>query len=467
MYTLLHNKQWDNGKRYSIFGVPDIGDFSVAFGTWNPYDVAIKNVKQANDIKKAEKISRVEGMKEGALSAPIVYYERDVRSTEGNFIPKVQTKNITKVFKEVNVKKETKNQTINALTNRLKTVNDEYKSVMGTPTKLRGNVDPEVVVASALTDIGQRVPAELQFEPFDREKTKQLLKEKESLTTRLTTIRSTNPSSYNNVTNFSQLVKNPDTIMTLADDFTIFDSGAYYKAINTGENPIEKINDIRNKVHKIPSELLPHYKLTELMGPPELLPTGMDAYKRELSNPLQQKKKLQLTYNIDVLDIPHNQYTPKKSKFVDEKIQELTTPIKHSLNKGPNINTVKKIQIPQSPFIPLTQDEINAKINSFTVTINSSPTKFSPTKARLQQKLIKSKSKKEEDIDMSKLKKPLFNQTSSQPINKSNDQESSPKRQTSKKVRESKTAAMNKIDTHLHKSEVEETPKKRGRPKKK
>jgi hypothetical protein len=33
MYTLLHNKQWDNGKRYSIFGVPDIGDFSVAFGT--------------------------------------------------------------------------------------------------------------------------------------------------------------------------------------------------------------------------------------------------------------------------------------------------------------------------------------------------------------------------------------------------------------------------------------------------
>jgi hypothetical protein len=80
--------------------------------------------------------------------------------------------------------------------------------------------------------------------------------------------------------------------MILADDFTIFDSTAYYKAKNSGENPIEKVNDIRNKVHRIPSELLPHYKLTELMGPLELLPTGVEAYKRELSNPLYQKKKL-------------------------------------------------------------------------------------------------------------------------------------------------------------------------------
>jgi hypothetical protein len=92
------------------------------------------------------------------------------------------------------------------------------------------------------------------------------------------------------------------------------------------------VNDIRNKVHKIPSELLPHYKLTELMGPPELLPTAINAYKRELSNPLQQKKKLQLTYDVDMLDIPNNQFTPtKKSRYVEDKITELTTPIKHSL----------------------------------------------------------------------------------------------------------------------------------------
>jgi hypothetical protein len=52
----------------------------------------------------------------------VVYFERDVRSTEGNFVPKVQTKNITKVFKKVNVKKEIKNQTINALSDRLKNV---------------------------------------------------------------------------------------------------------------------------------------------------------------------------------------------------------------------------------------------------------------------------------------------------------------------------------------------------------
>jgi hypothetical protein len=373
MYTLLHNKQWDNGKRYSIFGVPDIGDFSVAFGTWNPYDVAIKNVKQANDIKKAESIARVEGMKEGALSAPIVYFERDVRSTEGNFMPKVQTKNITKVFKEVNVKKETKNQTINALSDRLKTINEEYKLAITTPMKSK-RVNPEVVP----------LPTELKFENIDVEKTKQLLKEKESLTTRLTTIRSTNPNNYNNFTNFSQLVKNPDTIMTLTDDFTIFDSAAYYQAINTGNNPIEKINDIKNKVNRIPSELLPHYKLTELMGPPELLPTGVNAYRRELSNPLHKKNRLQLTYNVDTLDIPHPQFTPiKKRRYVEDKIEELTTPVKHLLNT----EVKKKIKLPQSSFVPLTQDEINSRINSFSLSVNASPTKFSPTKARLQQKL--------------------------------------------------------------------------------
>jgi hypothetical protein len=37
-----------------------------------------------------------------------MYFERDVRSTEGNFMSKVQTKNIIKVFNEVNVKRETK-----------------------------------------------------------------------------------------------------------------------------------------------------------------------------------------------------------------------------------------------------------------------------------------------------------------------------------------------------------------------
>jgi hypothetical protein len=193
----------------------------------------------------------------------------------------------------------------------------------------------------------------------------------------LTAIRAANPNNYNNITNFSQLVKNPDTIMILADDFTIFDLAAYYKVINTGSNPIEKVNNIRNKVHKIPSELLPHYKLTNLMGPPELLPTGVNAYKRELSNPLHQKTKLQLTYDVDMLEIPHSQYTPiKKGRYIEDKITELTTPVKYSLNKGPNINEVRKrLKSHQFPFIPLIQDKISSKINSFLVAINTSPTK--------------------------------------------------------------------------------------------
>jgi hypothetical protein len=319
---------------------------------------------------------------------------------------------------------------------------------MITPIKPRGNASPEIVL----------LPAELHFENIDIEKTKRLLKEKESLTTRFTTIRSTNPNNYNNLTNFSQLVKNPDTIMTLADDFTIFDSVAYYKALNTGSNPIEKVNDIRNKVNRIPFELLPHYKLTELMGPPELLPTGVDAYKRELSNPLHQKKRLQLTYNVDTLNIPYPQLTPiKKERYIEDKIEELTTFVKYLLN------TDVKVKLPQSPFVPLSQNEINSRINSFSVAVNSSLSKFSPTKARLQQKLARSKSESEEDVSMSKLKKLLFNQTSNLTISKSKSE----RKQTKTKARGSKTAAISKIDTYLNKSEVEETPKKRGRPTKK
>jgi hypothetical protein len=142
------------------------------------------------------------------------------------------------------------------------------------------------------------------------------------------------------------------------------------------------------------------------MGPPELLPTGVDAYKRELSNPLHQKKRSQLTYNVNALDIPYPQFTPiKKGRYIKDKIEELTTPVKHLLNKAVN----KKIKLPQSLFVPLTQDEINSRINSFSVSVNSSPSKFSPTKARLQQKLARSKSESEEDVSMSKLKKPFFN----------------------------------------------------------
>jgi hypothetical protein len=60
----------------------------------------------------------------------------------------------------------------------------------------------------------------------------------------------------------------------------------------------------------------------------------------QLSNPLQQKKKLQLIYDVNMLD---NQFTPtKKSRYIEDKITELTIPIKYSLNTTSNINKSKK-----------------------------------------------------------------------------------------------------------------------------
>jgi hypothetical protein len=418
MYTLLHNKQWDNRKRYSIFGVPDIGDFTIAFGSWNPYDVAIKNVKQQNDIRKAEKIARVQGMKEGALSAPIIYYERDVRSTDGNFMPKVQTKHVSKVFQEKTVKRETKTQAINALINKLKTVNEEYRSV--TQPKL-----PEITSSEPFVK-----PPELNFDVIDRGRANELLKEKEYLKNRLISMRSTHHDNYNNMTNFSQLIKNPDTIVTIADDFTIFDSAAYYKSKNSGSN--EHVNDIRSLLYQIPSELMPHFSLTELMGPPELLPTGQDAYTRESKNPLQQKTKLQLTHDVNLLDIPNTQFTPKKAKSIEEKIEELTTPTptKHFLNTG--VKRVKKVAQPL--FEPLTQEEINQKINLFSL---SPSFHESPTKARLQRKIAQQKQSGGG----------FGNLASARAIVEFTE-------------RKSKMKAQDKINTNLEKNQVEQTPKK-------
>jgi hypothetical protein len=67
MYILLTNAEWNNGQQYLIFGIPDIIDFSINFGTWNPFDVAIKNTKTIKYLKNTERLARVKGIKEGAL----------------------------------------------------------------------------------------------------------------------------------------------------------------------------------------------------------------------------------------------------------------------------------------------------------------------------------------------------------------------------------------------------------------
>jgi hypothetical protein len=76
MYTL--NKKWNNGKEFSIFGVSDVGDYSV-IGYSNSYEAAMKNIKRVKDIENAERFAKVEGMKEGVLSAPIIYFEKDTK----------------------------------------------------------------------------------------------------------------------------------------------------------------------------------------------------------------------------------------------------------------------------------------------------------------------------------------------------------------------------------------------------
>jgi hypothetical protein len=107
----------------------------------------------------------------------------------------------------------------------------------------------------------------------------------------------------------------------IANDFTILHKDAYFDAIQQGKNIFERINDIKNPLNKIPENLLEHFDIKELMGPPELIPIAKEAFKRKTLNPLKTLPKLQF-YDVSQLDVPRVNFTPHKSKKIEHKIEE-------------------------------------------------------------------------------------------------------------------------------------------------
>lgn len=214
---------------------------------------------------------------------------------------------------------------------------------------------------------------------FNPNETSLLQVEKRSLEDKLTRTRSINPKNYKNMTNFSQLVKGPETILTIANDWTLFNRNAYLDAKMNKKDYHERINDIKSPLNKIPTDLLPHFSVKELMGPPELIPTYKEAYRRDFIHPLNRIPKIEF-YNIDTLDAPIVNFTPNRSQRVKRKIIELQSPNNQQL-----VTTIKKkIDFQDKTGTPQKeQKEVNNMITNLT---KPSPL-ISPTKARLQQKL--------------------------------------------------------------------------------
>jgi hypothetical protein len=302
MYALLRDKTWKNGKKYSIFEIPDIVDYTPVFGTWNPYDIALKSGEKAGEIQRAENVSKVEGMKERALSAPITYFEKDWRASSGAFVPKQQTKNISKIFQEPAVIRETRHQTLNTLQNQLYSVETEIKK--------------EFSKSFEVTNINM-----FSNSPIKAADVEHLMKQKNKLQEKIGRVRI--GTTLNTARNASQLIKGPETILTIADNFTIFDRNAYYDAQTKGLNVHERINDIRSK-GAIPRDLIPHFEVKELMGPPELIPTKNEALKRQTLNPLTGPH---LRLPPPNLDIPKS---PLKAPYknIQEASQMIKTPSK-------------------------------------------------------------------------------------------------------------------------------------------
>jgi hypothetical protein len=299
MYALLKDKTWENGKKYSIFDVLDIVDYTPVFGTWNPYDITLKSSEKVAEIQRAENIAKIEGMKEGALNAPITYFEKDLRTSTGAFIPQ-QTNKISKIFQEPAVIRETRHQTLSTLQSQLHSVESDIK------TEFSNSLDPTNINIFSNPPIK---PADVQY--FMSRKNK--LQEKIGRVRLGTTLETTR--------NASQLIKGPETILTIADNFTIFDRNAFYNAKTNGVNIHERINDIKGA---IPRDLMPHFEVKELMGPPELIPTKHEALNRQMLNPLTGPH---LRLPASKLDIPK---TPLKApyKTIQEASQMIKTPSK-------------------------------------------------------------------------------------------------------------------------------------------
>jgi hypothetical protein len=406
MYALLRDKTWENGKKYSIFDIPDIINYTPVFGTWNPYDVALKSGEKAGEIQRAENVAKVESMKEGALSAPITYFEKDLRSSSGAFVPKQQTKNISKIFQEPAVIRETRHQTLNTLQNELHSVESEIKKEFSKSFEVK-NINM------------------FSNSPIKAADVEHLIKQKNKLQEKIGRVRI--GTTLYTARNASQLIKGPETILTITDNFTIFDKNAYYEAQTKGLDVHERINDIRTK-GAISRHLIPHFEVKELMGPPELIPTKNEALKRQMLNPLTGPY---LRLPPPNLDIPKS---PLKAPYKDikEAAQNIKTPSKKLVSpsflpasalQGPNkLITQSKPKEPLSKHLtPQKLDEFTAKRSPQT-TPPCSPTKkhtsriinsfaeksvpVSPMKAKLQRKLQSRASSPQSTPPASPVKKP-------------------------------------------------------------
>jgi hypothetical protein len=394
MYALLKEKLWNNGKKYSIFAVPDIIDYTPVFGSWNPYDLALKSGEKEGEIQKAENIAKIEGMKEGALSAPITYFEKDWKTNGGAFVPKQQTNKISEIFQESAVIRETRYQTLNTLQSQLQNVESELKK------EFSKSFEPKNINMFSNSPIK---PADVEH----------LMKQKNKLQAKMGRVRI--GTTLDTARNASQLIKGPETILTIADNFTIFDRNAYYDANSKGLNVHERINDIRTK-GAIPRDLIPHFEVKELMGPPELIPTKNEALKRQMLNPLARPR---LRLPPPNLDIPKS---PLKAPYknIQEASQMIKTPSKKLVSPSFLPDTAlqqpSKLITQGKPKNSLTQqltpeklDEVikrkptqqqttppttptKKQTRQYLTSLSSTSKHVSPIKARLQSKLRQSRS---------------------------------------------------------------------------
>jgi hypothetical protein len=186
----------------------------------------------------------------------------------GAFNPK-QTDKISDIFKESKVINETRHQTIFNLQNQLKKTESEIKEKFSKNLSLK---NMNLFKGTPIKDLDPNINT--------------LIKQKQSLQEKLNRVRL--GKGLDTMRNASQLIKGPETILTISDNFTIFDRDAYYSAKASEKDIHERINDIRT-LKQIPRDLLPHFNVKELMGPPEIIPNEQEAYKRQMQDPYLNK----------------------------------------------------------------------------------------------------------------------------------------------------------------------------------
>lgn len=172
-YYYKKNDKYDDGSKYSIFGITDKSDFSL-FGGNDLTQIALKSLSNQRTNLKQYNLGKVEGMKEGYMSEDLLLFEKDPFNPQNEVKP-FQAKNISDIYKTNTFKTELKKQAEDKISKQLKekeNILSELNYEMGTFKKYNIHLQDNLKDETLKDELKNKKEKELKsfaYELFNKE----------------------------------------------------------------------------------------------------------------------------------------------------------------------------------------------------------------------------------------------------------------------------------------------------------